>query len=167
MKILTWEPDELGREPEFELIHIDDFDAWNLGDNLAKIIHPALVKLKETKHGSPFVENEDVPECLWRNEILIKEDYDTDPQWHARWDYVLDKMIWAFAQILREDRESQFQSGEHDIYFEPCNDGSGCSELKHGPNDTFKIDYEAQNKYEAEISEGLRLFAKYYNSLWN
>ena len=34
-------------------IHIDDFDVWSLDYTLACIIHPALIRLKETKHGYP------------------------------------------------------------------------------------------------------------------
>ena len=34
-------------------IHIDDYDVWSLDHTLASIIHPALIRLKETKQGYP------------------------------------------------------------------------------------------------------------------
>jgi len=34
-------------------IHIDDYDVWNLDHTLASIIHPALIRLKDTKQGYP------------------------------------------------------------------------------------------------------------------
>ena len=152
-------------EPKY--IKIDNHDVWNMSDTLAEIILPMLKKLREIKHGSPFVENEDVPETLWRNEVEMENEWDTDENWFLRWEYVLDKMIWSFEQLLREDRESQFFSGESDFYFEPCNDGTGCSEMKHGPNHTFEVDYDAQKAYEEEIKKGLMLFGKYYQNLWD
>ena len=43
-------------------IRIDKYDVWGLDHTLALIIHPALVLLKEQKHGDPQVDDEDVPE---------------------------------------------------------------------------------------------------------
>jgi len=48
-------------------VHIDSYDVWSADHTLAMIIHPVLVKLKETKHGSPVVDDEDVPENLRAN----------------------------------------------------------------------------------------------------
>ena len=45
-------------------VRIDKTDLWNLGDTLALIIHPALVKFQQVKHGSGLVENDDVPEII-------------------------------------------------------------------------------------------------------
>ena len=46
---------------------------------LAMIIVPMLKQLKETKHGAPFVDDEDVPEELKSTSAPAKEnDWDTD-----------------------------------------------------------------------------------------
>ena len=41
------------------------------------------------------------------------------------------------------------------------------SEMKHGPHHTFKIDWEARSKYQDRITNGFRLFGKYYENLWD
>ena len=56
-------------------IQIDPWDTWNMYNTLADIILPMLKQLKETKHGSPVVELEDVPE-----ELRYTETYDYDSQ---------------------------------------------------------------------------------------
>ena len=48
-------------------IHIDDFDVWSLDHTLACIIHPALIRLKETKHGYPE---------LWEDGMVTHHNYD-------------------------------------------------------------------------------------------
>ena len=45
-------------------VRIDDHDTWDAGRTMAHIIVPLLKQLKETKHGSPFVDDVDVPEEL-------------------------------------------------------------------------------------------------------
>ena len=130
-----------------------------------------LKKLKETKHGAPYVDDEDVPEEL-RTEAapaLSEHQKDTgctDDNWFKRWDYVIDEMVWTFEQHVSEDWKDQYYSGETDIQFKK-NEGSQYSQLIHGPNHTFKIDKEGMKKHEERMENGRRLFAKYYYSLWN
>jgi len=45
-------------------VHIDEFDTWSMDDTLSHIILPMLKQLKETKHGAPNVDKEDVPSEL-------------------------------------------------------------------------------------------------------
>jgi hypothetical protein len=155
-----------GKKKRKVKIHIDNYDTWSMDHTLALIIHPMLVKLKEKKHGSPFVDDEDVPvELRSTSSKPFEKDFDTDEFYHDRWNYVLDEMIWAFEQ-KNSDWEDQFYSGTHDIVFEPIV-GTETSEMKKGPNDTFKIDNEGIQKYQKRISNGFRLFGKYYEGLWN
>ena len=42
-------------------VRIDKYDTWNMDNTLAHIILPMLKQLKETKHGSPLVDDEDLP----------------------------------------------------------------------------------------------------------
>lgn len=153
-------------------VHIDDYDCWGADHTLALIILPTLKKLKEQKHGSGFVEHEDVPEHLRPNPERIKmgedgkiESWDVDNTIHQRWDYVLDEMIHAFETVVDTDWDDQFYSGEHDIRFEKREDG--LSEMVIGPNDTRKFDKEAYDIANARRMNGLRLFAKYYFNLWD
>jgi len=150
-------------------VHIDRWDTWNMDGTLAHIVLPMLIQLKETKHGAPNVDKEDVPKDLWPNEAeeeAYRTNGQTDIHFFARWDWVVDEMIFAFASKM-EDWEDQFYSGKHDVYFEKVPGEAGMSELKHGPNNTFKVDREGMQAYQDRISNGFRLFGKYYESLWD
>lgn len=152
-------------------VHIDHYDVWSADHTLAMIIHPVLVKLKENKHGSPSVDDEDVPEHLRSTAApeLTEEQKNCgaiDENWHKRWEWVLDEMIWAFGQHAADDWEDQFYSGDVDVKFVKV-DGTDLSRMEHGPNHTFKVDTEQKLVYMERMDNGRRLFAKYYKSLWD
>jgi hypothetical protein len=162
---------------------IHNYDTWNMDHTLALIALPMLKQLKATKHGVPMIDYEDMPEDLQ----YISRAYDTRavydmldqsqlPEWDDLnelefqrkikcWDWIMDEMIWAFEQILDDNHEEQFYSGESDIYWEKLE--NGYSEMKRGPNDTLKIDFEGLKKHNERIGNGLKLFGKYYRSLWD
>lgn len=147
-------------------IHIDGYDTWNAHNTLSLIIVPLLKKFKESVHGSPFVDDEDVPEHIRSTNAAPKEnEWDIDEHHHARWEWVLEEMIWAFEQD-NNDWEHQFYSGKVDMRAKKKDD-SKWSELVEGPNHTFEVDREGMEKYKARIDNGRRLFAKYYEGLWN
>lgn len=161
-------------------IRIDRYDTWSMDHTLSLIILPMLKQLKATKHGSPFVADEDVPEHLRSTSAkpLTEEELNcggTDEFWHDRWDYVMDEMIWAFETSLDDSWEDQFYSGEHDIIDVPVDengnevpaDEAKFFEMKKGPNDTFKIDMEARQVFSDRIANGHRLMGKYWQGLWD
>jgi len=90
-------------------VHIDRWDTWGMDSTLAHIILPMLKQLKATKHGSPHVDLEDVPEYLrgtstpdYSDQLTFdfyeedRKDRDVDYELvHKRWDWVLDEMIQA------------------------------------------------------------------------
>jgi hypothetical protein len=124
-------------------VRIDPWDTWSMDHTLAPIILPMLVQLKKTKHGAPFVDNADVPKELRATKKQI-ESYgkkgDVDPKHFDRWDWVLDEMIYAFDCKANKD----------DVYMR------------------FDIDDRDGMKQEQErISNGFRLFGKYYENLWD
>ena len=169
-------------------IRIDKYDTWNMDRTLAIIILPMLKQLALYKHGSPQVDNEDVPEHL---RTTNTEDYDSQttfdfyqesdlnnlPDLHVRWEWVLSEIIWTFEQLQPDcDWEDQYKSGTLDIRWKKTgktffNDitqrEESVSEMIHGPNNTYKIDMEGMQKHQDRISNGLRLFGKYYQSLWD
>jgi len=151
-------------------VRIDPWDTWSADNTLAHIILPLLKEMKKTKRGSPFVRDEDVPEYLRSTAVkkLTQKEKETghvDENHHLRWEYVLDHMIWSFEQILREDREEQFTTGDYDFVF--AKKENNLMELQHGPKHTAKTDWEAQKEYEERIQTGINLFAKYYFALWS
>lgn len=126
-------------------VAIHDYDTWSADHTLSLIILPLLKRLKELKHGSPIVDQEDVPQnlrttypAMYNGQLDLFNTYDEigdmeDPLIHARWNYVLDEMIWAHQQIIAD------------------------------------IDWELEMNLEwsLRIQTGLKLFGKYYQSLWD
>jgi len=152
-------------------VHIDDFDTWSMDHTLAYIIEPMLKQLKETKQGGPYVYPEDVPSELrpTKKELTAyTKNGETDSKFFERWDWVMDEMIFAF-ESKHNDWEEQFHSGEHDHQFVEITEGKlkGHSEMVKGPNDTFEIDWEGRTAYQERISNGFRLFGKYFENLWD
>jgi len=169
--------------PRIEYIKIDKHDTWSMDTTLAEIILPMLKQLKETKHGSGIVELDDVPEHLryktheqWEDQESFDfyhehEEKEGECDIHARWDWVLDEMIWAFEQICNDDNDSQFHTGKYDMKSVPCEwDENGKPTLytfEEGPNHTAKFDIEGYQKHRDRINNGTRLFGKYYRNLWD
>ena len=62
LDLFTNEPVE---RPDRDIqVQIDPWDTWSMDHTLAHIILPMLKQLRNTKHGSPNVDNTDVPEYL-------------------------------------------------------------------------------------------------------
>lgn len=163
--------------PQIRYVKIDKYDTWNMDGTLSPIILPMLKQLNATKHGAPNVDDDDVPEELKSTSAPPKENaWDTDENHFKRWDWAMGEMIWAFEQLQPDnDWEEQYASGVCDWNFVPV-DGDGnevpkgehkFSEMRHGPKHTYKIDWEARNKHQERITNGLKLFGKYYQSLWD
>lgn len=113
-------------------VHIDYWDTWSMDITLADIIHPMLIQLKKTQHGAPCTDDDDVPEELRSTSARPKEnEWDTDEFHFERWDWILDEMIFAFDQKIKDKWE-------------------GNNEELH-----------------KRISNGFRLFGKYFESLWD
>ena len=149
-------------------VRIDRQDTWNMDNTLAHIILPMLVQLKETKHGAPNVDPKDVPVTLRpkKQDVLrYKEVGETDDKFFKRWDWVLDEMIFAFDSKVNDDWEEQFETGESDLQWKKLEDGN--YQMVEGPEHTKVYDWEARKKYEERISNGFRLFGKYYEGLWD
>ena len=144
-------------------VEIEKFDTWSMDHTLALIIHPMLVQLKATKHGSPYIDDEDVPDELKSTSAPPKKnEWDTDENFHKRWDWVLDEMIWAFSHIMDDTWEEKFSTGESDLSFD-----KNTNKMVKGPNHTFKVDYEGVKKYNERIRNGTTLFGKYFRGLWD
>lgn len=159
-------------------IHVDGYDVWSADYTLAMIIHPVLLKLKEQQHGYPHIDNEDVPEEL-RFEMTEEEkanwDGSVDDKHEARWNYVLGEMIWAFEQHSRDDDTKQFHhnSEQLDMVFKDAPDiPKGFKELsfnhqKDPSKPAYWRDDEGLKKHAERKANGRRLFAKYYECLWD
>ena len=161
-------------------IHIDKYDTWSMDHTLAHIILPMLKQLRDTKHGSPLVDAEDVSEELrmtgyddgssqFRLKFEDDEHYEKD-SWditHRRWEWVLNEMIFAFEHLIDDSWEEAYRSGHIDMEFVPCEDNPKLSQMVDGPNHTYKCDYDGMKKVYDRMDNGFRLFGKYYRGLWD
>ena len=145
--------------PKINYVKIDRWDTWSMDYTLSFIIVPMLKQLKETKHGAPFVDDEDVPEELKSTSAPPKEnDYDTDENHFKRWDWALNEMIWAFEQNLDTNSEEKFF--DHAEWDE--------KEKDFGKNlHKIKIDQPGLKAHQDRKANGFRLFGKYYSGLWD
>jgi hypothetical protein len=155
--------------PRVEYVKIDHWDTWSMDHTLSSIVVPMLKQLKEVKHGAPLVDDEDVPIELQSWTSPAKDEYDVDGNHFARWDYVMDEMIFAHQSKLDDDWQDQFYTGVADyIHVEVQDEKYGkLYQMKEGPNHTHKIDWDGMHAYEARIRNGFRLFGKYYQGLWD
>ena len=136
-------------------VRIDKSDTWSMDHTLSHIVLPMLQQLQETKHGAPFVDDKDVPMILRSKSAPPKEnEWDTDDNHFKRWDWVLDEMIWAFEQKARDDWQSDYYTYEED------------KDAQFGLKLVWE-DRKGQEEHQARISNGLSLFGKYYEGLWD
>jgi len=145
--------------PQIRWVKIDRYDTWSMDHTLAHIIHPMLIQLHETKHGAPFTEDQDVPEPLRSSSAAPKEnEWDTDDNHFARWDWILTEMIWAFYQELRDDDEAEF--------FDHSESGESGGDFNERLG-KLKVDREGLQTHQERKANGFRLFGKYYQALWD
>ena len=161
-------------------VRIDREDTWSMDHTLAYIILPMLKQLKGNKHGSPYIEPEDVPEHMRLTEretaVFDHGSYDktlnaTDEEieaasekFHAQWIWVLDQMIWSFEQEIDEEND-------HKNYYDPYEPG----EIVEGDSlfskeerlKTGKFNPEKCKAFNQRKQLGFTLFGKYYQALWD
>jgi len=162
--------------PRIEYVKIDPWDTWSMDSTLAPIVLPMLRQLKATKHGAPNVADEDVPEHLRSTAAGPKDnEWDTDSNHFLRWDWALAEMIFAFEMKCRDDWQSDFHSGEIDMRWVPVDAENNevpkgehrYYRMEKGPKDTHVYDAEGARLIQERISNGFRLFGKYYEALWD
>lgn len=125
-------------------IRIDKYDTWSMDHTLALIVLPMLKQLKETKHGSPTVDDCDLPENMrtvnheeWEGQLTFDFYHAKQParyanDTHDKWDWVMDEMIWAFECLVDDDKTWMFEKEE-----------------------------------EQRMQHALMLFGKYFRGLWD
>jgi hypothetical protein len=106
---------------------------------------PMLKQLQETKHGAPIVDDDDVPKEL---HITKKEQaafdkarrrFTSGDKFFKRWDWILNEMVWAFEQKTRDHWEDDFEWE----------------------------DDKGRKAHQERMTNGFKLFGKYYENLWD
>jgi hypothetical protein len=101
-------------------VTLDEYDTWDMDETLRLIIGPLLLQLKEQKQGSPWVDDGDVPEHLRSYSIGAYEGLDPweiDRNFHQRFDWVLDELIWVFTTPHHEVKY-ELEGSDYDQYEE-------------------------------------------------
>ena len=112
MKVRLGNP---GRKNRAEHVHIDNFDVWNLDHTLSCIIHPALIRLRETKQGYPqLIEDGMVTPHYWDRQLhfdfideKVEEKYLLN-----KWNDIMDKMIYSFGVIKNDGLFEKYDEEE-------------------------------------------------------
>lgn len=166
--VLQWIDSKRKRTVE---VHIDKWDTWSMDGTLALIIVPMLKQLRDTTHGYPA-------NFTYEDQAYGPQGYFEGEGWEfpedgfEQWKATLDKMIWAFEQVIDDDWEAQYRTGECDFEFKECDDyfdenGQPYYEMVDGPNHTLVTDYDGIAAHRERMQEGFDLFAKYYTGLWD
>lgn len=161
-------------------VEINGYDTWSLDHTLATIIYPALLQLKQTKHGIPSEFINDVGGEEWDEQqsfdFYIESHNEAWEEGAKRWDEALDKMIWAFYQIAYEDYNDKYHhgKGEYDwiksdkTFPNPVTGKIEATfQMVDKDPDAHWYDAEGHKLHEDRIQEGLELFGKYFRSLWD
>jgi hypothetical protein len=90
-----------------------------------------------------LVDDEDVPEELKRinNTNPDHPEYQLDSAWFKRWSYVLDEILWGLKEV-------------RDFFY--------TEDLVYTP----KTEYSVFSERRKRLENSMRLFGKYFTSLW-
>jgi hypothetical protein len=160
-------------------VQIERHDTFSMDHSLSYIILPMLLQLKAEKMGVP-AEFADVGGADYSNQ----ESFDFYKETHnesfdmscKKWDEILDKMIWSFQQIVVDDWESKYYHGKADYDWVPSQE-QYMNPVNGQMEDTFQMvdknpqdhwtDFNGMRLHQERIQEGLELFGKYYQHLWD
>lgn len=162
-------------------VEIEKHDTWNLDHNLALIILPALLQLKNTSQGVPNDVASKVSGAPHDSQGSF--DFYTDSYEESfdkavnEWDNILDKMIWSFEQLAFRNWDDQYHHGEPKFAWQKTDDPPNLNPSTGKMEDVYQLvdlnptehwfDHVGAEKHKERIQEGLDLFAKYYMNLWD
>lgn len=145
-------------------IKIDRFDTWNAEQTLSLIIVPLLAKFIEEWHALDL----STPVGLKYDPDIMPEDL-KDAESAEIWKWILEEMLWAHQQVVEDNWDEQFFTGECKYITETVIDEEGRKWKyfkQDDENSTFEFDKEGFKVYDGRVSRGLSLFGKYYRNLW-
>lgn len=134
---------------------IHPWDLTAMDQTLAFVILDMLKELKRLKQSAILVDLKDIPEDLVNNELRTMCDGSTNDRSHEWWPWILDEMIWAFHQKTRDYWQEDFFQYEKN----PDPDQGGLVLIWE--------DVEGLQVHQDRMTNGFRLFGKYYERLWN
>lgn len=139
-------------------------DTFSLDRTLSPIILSALLKFKECSAGHKGIPGpllcDMFPETLYDH---TEEQYE---QASARWNEIIDTMIYAFS--LKNEPKIQDYAFTFKHSFIDSKDKNGFTKMdlsvtNEGEYERYKSD---EKSYQEKVKEGHLLFGKYLSSLW-
>lgn len=141
------------------VVEIDDYDVWNCDYTLAQIIHPLLVKFKESTDSYGKIDKEDVPQELHST-------YDEHGYSREAFHWVLEEMIFAMQEIANyNENEPEMFKHVGDMVTEENPDGT-FTMVSSGVERIPETE-ETNRQYHERIQRGCVLFGKYFQNLWS
>jgi len=139
-----------------------DRECWNLGFELARIIHTKLSYFKKTKQsGYPARLVSDYGFGL---ELEVKQ----EELCIQKWQEILDEMIWTFDYIADEEKYIVFPP---ELLIKYTNSKDLCKDYNREKTPLEKQIWDQHVKkcevLDARKQKGLELFAKYIENLWD
>jgi len=152
-------------------IHIDNYDYWNAHNTASLILEPLLKKLRVAKHGSGFIDDEDVPDELKSTSAtpLTEEEKNqgsTDNNFHARYEWALNEIIWAIEQDNAE-WEDQYWKTHPELDLTDYPEDAGKTTIPVRWKVEGECDWEGLKAHQERINRGFKLMGKYWQTLWD
>ena len=133
-----------------EEVILHNYDTWSMDHTLALIALPMLKQLKDIKHGVPIIDYEDMPPHLQ----YIPRAYDSraiydmfdqmqQPEWDDLHENEFQRQVKCWDWMMDEMIWAMEQVIDEDI------------------------DRITDTKYQDRMANALKLFGKYYRSLWD
>lgn len=154
----------------FRKHHTSDLELWNLYSHIAKIILPKLKtfrKMKKNGYPAIFSEYED---DNWESKNKYDEYIASGKLIGGglkKWNEILDEMIFAFEYILYKD------SDDHNTEYLKKKYGDWTEKKPENLKKLKCLNYEyyydekLDAKLQKRCDEGLILFAKHFQSMWD
>lgn len=145
------------KKPRIETVQVHPWDTYSAYHTLALVIYPVLTAYKKDiieKGAVPgdFLKTVDVSNMTEEEAQAAHDSIYNEGA--AKWEEVLDKMLWSFEQI-----KNDYASEEE---FFSINEDADEKDIKN----RYDIDGDGLNDYYEKIDEGLALFGRYYRDLW-
>jgi len=149
---------ERAKKPRIEKVAVHPWDTYSADNTLALVIHPVLVAFKEDvkEKGavpSDFLDPVDVSAMTEEEAQALHEKMYNEAL--LKWEGIIDQMIWSFGEVKGD------YAGE-ESFFKIKDTDADVMDLES----RYDIDNNGLNDYYEKIDEGLKLFARYYRSLW-
>jgi hypothetical protein len=158
-------------------IRIDKYDSWNADSTIALIAAPLLKQLKATNHGMPggLVEcpefdlektrfyNEVMGRWSTPNSVSVEQDEADRKRCEEIWGEIQDEMIFALEAINDDKGESQFYSADFGMVSGEKDKITNCTSCTF----TGEVDREGLAAYHKRVNNGLVLFGRYFQNLWD